>query len=745
MFEKTKKNSKLKTVSEKIAGFTDNEINLNLSKTKLSRLKFKAIITISSLLECNDPSDTIILKIKRAIPISLLLKIMTENYRLHESLYQDQYKNSYFLNYDQEIQDENDEKSSYIIEIGFHLFFIISTISDRTVATAKEDEEDLEDLETLKDNSAPQGIVGSLFSNITILNQGLSFGKTFLNTGVDFMKNIKKKIKNNVVGTLTSREKTQLEEIEKMKKTMEFKELKTRAIKFFKAHSAHIEITRYNKFYKIYFPLLPECSTLPKPIKREFHEKVNRTSVKTKVSGLLDEADYFIDVIVHEHELKNIFNRNKILYIIATYEKLWENIAFYINLLLNFIIIASYSESNKPIDAPESEIIYYRLEQPSFFDLSPKKTLDLFTILGALNLFFSSLAIIIFWMKRGPLITGKIWRQLDKTINHSERNVNTVAKGALYTKAVLGSIKACLTNFTMLFYFLYIIFLILGLSVHPFFYAFHLADFLRISILKNVIKAIWNPKYQLFLTFVFFVLVEYYFSLISYTYFYDHYYESDLAGSRLLLGNSKENMIINFKNPDYYGFEDHEYSFRENILTLSEYQNYEIKTIRLLANETISNTTNNDTLNNDTIINNSTNETSNNTTNNNSINNSEINNTSSNNTSNSSNTNNTISNITNETLSNNTGGTNDTLSNNTANSNDTASNTTNSNETISNNASNNSDDNTTNDNTTNNTNDSSSEETVIVHWRCTTLWECFMSTFDFTFKVYYNYLNLCIK
>ena len=47
----------------------------------------------------------------------------------------------------------------------------------------------------------------------------------------------------------------------------------------------------------------------------------------------------------------------------------------------------------------------------------------------------------------------------------------------------------------------------LGLIVHPFFFAFHLSDFLRISLLKNVIKAIYIPREQLILTYmVFFIL-----------------------------------------------------------------------------------------------------------------------------------------------------------------------------------------------------------------------------------------------
>lgn len=651
---------------------------------------------------------------------------MTENYGLHEHLYQDQYKKSYFINYDKPLDDENDEEdgeSSYIIEIGFCLFFIISNISDRKITSIKEDEEDLEALEYLKENEASQGVVGNILSNFTILNQGLSLGKNIFNTGFDFMK----KIKKNMVGTLSNREKTQLEEFQKLKKSMEFKELKSRALKFYKSHSSHIEIARENKFYKIYFPLLPECSTLPKPIKREFHEKVNRTSVKTKVSDLLDQADYFIDVITHEQKLKTFFSKNKFFGIISAYEKFWENLAFYINLTLNFIIIASYSEYNAPIGATTEEIDYYRLEEPTFFNLNSQQTLFLFKILGILNLIFSGIVIILFWMKRGPLITGMIWRQLYKTFDSNKDKLSTLTKGIMYSKAILQSTKAVLTNFTMLFYLLYICFLILGITFHPFFYAFHLSDFLRISILKNVIKAIWNPKYQIFLTLIFFILVEYYFSIISYSAYYEHYYEENSAPGRILSveyeelshHNIYENSIdplLNFIDNDFDRKGRNQLLFESKFLVGDEN--------RILANETIVNNTN--TSSNDT----------------NTSNNSNNSNTTISNETNTNTTNQTTGNTTNETIGNSTNNTNGTNSNNNTATNGTNSNSSNNetsstnnttgNETNNNTITNNSNNNSSSNNNT--TNDSNTNDDII-HWRCDTLWKCFISTIDFTFKV----------
>ena len=90
---------------------------------------------------------------------------------------------------------------------------------------------------------------------------------------------------------------------------------------------------------------------------------------------------------------------------------------------------------------------------------------------------------------------------------------------------LIYSFYLCLTDFDLMYYVLYIAFALLGLLLHPFFFAFHLSNFLRIGVLTSVVKAIWIPRKQLFLTFVFFILIEYYFTIIGYSFLWMHYNE----------------------------------------------------------------------------------------------------------------------------------------------------------------------------------------------------------------------------
>ena len=76
----------------------------------------------------------------------------------------------------------------------------------------------------------------------------------------------------------------------------------------------------------------------------------------------------------------------------------------------------------------------------------------------------------------------------------------------------------------ILYYLAYAIFAFLGVNRHKFFFFFHLSEILiRYDILKNVIKAVALPFWDLFFTLMFLCLITYWFSNIGYLYYYDQY------------------------------------------------------------------------------------------------------------------------------------------------------------------------------------------------------------------------------
>jgi len=132
---------------------------------------------------------------------------------------------------------------------------------------------------------------------------------------------------------------------------------------------------------------------------------------------------------------------------------------------------------------------------------------------------FSALVVGFTLLKRAPLLIEKVWDGFFSTTDP----LGVFKKFIKFFINILWSVYYCFTDFLFAYYSLFIVVAILGLVVHPFFFVIQLFDVLRNEILKNVVKAVWDPRVQLLLTFIVFLLCEYYFTLIGYTFFSQHY------------------------------------------------------------------------------------------------------------------------------------------------------------------------------------------------------------------------------
>ncbi len=115
-----------------------------------------------------------------------------------------------------------------------------------------------------------------------------------------------------------------------------------------------------------------------------------------------------------------------------------------------------------------------------------------------------------FLLKRAPLLTGDLWKDF------SGMELNFVFKFFFFIIKWLQTLYKMLTDFDIVYNLGLIFFIVIGIIIHPFFQAFCLSDFLRTEYLKNVIKAIYYPRVELVLSFILFIIIEYYFSLAAY-------------------------------------------------------------------------------------------------------------------------------------------------------------------------------------------------------------------------------------
>lgn len=84
-------------------------------------------------------------------------------------------------------------------------------------------------------------------------------------------------------------------------------------------------------------------------------------------------------------------------------------------------------------------------------------------------------------------------------------------------KRCLLTLYYLIFNIDVMYYLAYGVFAIIGVVVHPFFFSFHLSEiFIRYPSLKNVIKALWQPKKALFLTLILLLILVYIFTIFGF-------------------------------------------------------------------------------------------------------------------------------------------------------------------------------------------------------------------------------------
>jgi hypothetical protein len=227
---------------------------------------------------------------------------------------------------------------------------------------------------------------------------------------------------------------------------------------------------------------------LPKDLKEEFHDRVNRATPKAKITDLINGSPEFVKTMNHEERLRIIFNYNPLLGFLGDHGKLWEQLAFINCFCINFIIVSSYSEYFVDEGLSEEDpgyndaLVDSRFNDPRFgFEKTNKGTLNVILTFGLMDLVFASLIVFFFLIKRAPLKIYSVWEDF------AELKVGFFKLIFLFWFKVFKSLFILLQDFDILYYSCYILAGIIGLTVHPFFFAIHLMDFLKLDQLKTVV------------------------------------------------------------------------------------------------------------------------------------------------------------------------------------------------------------------------------------------------------------------
>jgi len=489
------------------------------------RLRYKVLILVNSLMERSHSS--VVKRIMRALPLEVLKKNITTVYKKYKAMYKDKYTMDCFKHFEgdpnEDIVPKADGYYEMILESGFFTYFLISSymdvdLHDTDIDTKIEIQEMREEVDSAANYLIKKNPIAQLGRFIYTISASV----------IESMRELKDKCQRKKQTEI----KGENEETRRLQKTSRKRQVAKEAMQFFSRNSASIEVLRQGDVEKVRFIVLPYCHELPKEVKSEFNENVNRQNTKTKVEGLVKESEAIIDVCQHELRLKAFFNRRKLIAVFANFVNLWKDLAFLLSITLNLMILGAYSTRFHEEGDPDEG----RLTDPVLFVreyISVRRTKQVLTAAGLAMTFCSIFVVLFFLLKRAPVIIKKAWEEKNPNKNRG-----------LFEKVLVAIIKTwktiyyALGSIAIVYYIAYGVFAVLGVVVHPFFFAFHLTEILfRYKTLENVIRSLWIPRKQLGLTFLLYLILNYFFTLYSYSYLYD-VYDGDCESSLLCWRNT---------------------------------------------------------------------------------------------------------------------------------------------------------------------------------------------------------------
>nr|AAC61691.1 inositol 1,4,5-trisphosphate receptor [Panulirus argus] len=280
----------------------------------------------------------------------------------------------------------------------------------------------------------------------------------------------------------------------------------SKALTHYRENTAQIEIVRSDRtMEQIVFPIPEICNYLTKETKQRVYNTAERDEQGTKVTDFFEKCnDMFIEM-QWQKKLKS----QAVLSTISNYMSLWSRLLFLLALMVNLIVALFYPyTSHLPnisghlngllwvvlliglaiVVSFQQQIFIYLLGSISvvrlIFSVGPEPTLWL---LGSANVLIKGIHLVSLMGNKGTFA-----KRLEQQVTDGE----------------------------LLYHVIYLVFCVLGLSVHPFCYSVLLFDVVyREETLLNVIRSVTRNGWSIILTAALALILVYMFSIIGYMFF----------------------------------------------------------------------------------------------------------------------------------------------------------------------------------------------------------------------------------
>ncbi|XP_017780207.1 PREDICTED: inositol 1,4,5-trisphosphate receptor isoform X5 [Nicrophorus vespilloides] len=291
------------------------------------------------------------------------------------------------------------------------------------------------------------------------------------------------------------------------------------ALIYYATHTAQIEIVRQDRtLEQIVFPIPEICEYITTDTKYKILTTAERDDQGSKVAEFFDRTDAMFNEMKWQKKLRD-FPAQQFLYKVSNYMSLWSNILFNCAVLINLIVAIFYPFNDTvPTNnlvaklGPTGSILIWLAMTCSgaiVFTLPRETGIRTFVASTILRLIFSL----------GPEPTLALLGTLTVFLKGIHL-VSIMGNHGTHTKTY----QQILTDAELLYHLAYLVFCMLGLLMHPFFFSVLLFDVVyREETLLNVIRSVTRNGRSIILTAVLALILVYMFSIIGYMFFKDDF------------------------------------------------------------------------------------------------------------------------------------------------------------------------------------------------------------------------------
>ena len=435
-----------------------------LSDYEKSMLLFKISLVLLSIIEGRHKKDSVIRKVLRDINYRLVFEKCGEIYKkLRNEMY-------FFLFIDDNVKDIEDLDDKLVAEAGFNLYFLMETLVS--------------------------------------------------------MENEETELKINFTQIIKAIKRNDKMQKEKLQETFTNVDTILKAFEFYSENSLNIEILKDNEIFKVYCPRLQFFNGFDEKMKKDLNDNADRTSLQTKLTYLMNKKEQIYMTLKQINILERKYGKFKPLKFLLIYQDKIQLVGLILVIIMNILIFIGYSAEK---DKDQINVI----QNARIFGLNERTSKAILHFFGVIILVFDILIFLEFLTKDAILIYKNLHRKfLKKSFENKigyirDFEIHRVYKFlkssgcSLYCNKFVIYLKLVI-NLHVIYAISYMIFAILGIFVHHFFFAFHLIEFIKSQpILNYVFLAFYEPLAEFVYTYIFFFILIYFYSLLIFYRYYD--------------------------------------------------------------------------------------------------------------------------------------------------------------------------------------------------------------------------------